>query len=1007
MQQSPTISCPLKTTVDVDWITPLKSYIRTTYGDPEKYNEECATLNRLRQDMRGAGKDSAAGRDLLYRYYGQLELLDLRFPVEERGVRVGFTWLDAFTHKQTSQYSLAFEKASIIFNISAVHSCHAANQNRSEEVGIKTAFQSFQASAGMFTYINENFLHAPSTDLSRETVKTLIAIMLAQAQEVFLEKQIADGKKSGMLAKLAAQAGVLYAQATEGVQENVAKGVFERVWLHLCQIKQSFMESLSQYLQALSDTDASSFGIAIARLQIAEHLAKDAFRISQSFPSSPPITSNLSSETGPALVQITKRHISVVQEKLAGLVKDNDFIYHQTVPAEASLPNIQKMPAAKATPVQELYQGADINRIIGPDIFQKIVPMSVTESASLYDEEKAKLVRAETEKCDIANAEMVAALDYLKLPGSLKLLKNGFDNEIDVDDEYRVWCQDMATRQESLDTRFGVLKKDKKKIVEILDRSSKNLDQEESVCEKMRSKYMDDWTQQPSSRLTQTLRADIRSYREAIDEAVSSDNQLFSQWRSVESDIEEMRLAGDRADEGAVENLWHTKAGTGKNGFGLSADRGGETLLDVDDGEGGISVLEQIERVEELLRKLNLIKRERLQVLKDLKEKVHNDDISNVLILNKKAIHNIEPQLFATELEKFRPHQTRLLQATHKQSSLMKELTAAYGDLLQDRRIRNEQSKYESLSRQRNAVLSKFKRTYQAFLDIWAGLDKAQQFYSEMMETAESLEKNVDTFVANRRLEGSQLLGSIEAEKGGKSDAEREQKKILGMMERVTLGSSPATANYAPKRPSPLPSVSSQNQNSATSPPGTPRYTHQYAGYPTPTPPPPPPPGQPPGSAGYGGYSQFPPAPQSANGYPRRDSYSQSSRRDSYQSTGMQRRDSHQTLPSSPPPSGTAPSHQPYQPSHYSSPPGMYAGQVPGYPQPYNPSAYVPPPPPPGPPPQPGIVNRQSFPMMPPQGGYQPSPSPGQPAQGGYSQYAQHHPQQGQQDPWAGLAGWK
>lgn len=70
----------------------MKEYIARTYGDPEKYNEECATLNRLRQDMRGAGKDSAAGRDLLYRYYGQLELLDLRFPVEERGVRVAFTW---------------------------------------------------------------------------------------------------------------------------------------------------------------------------------------------------------------------------------------------------------------------------------------------------------------------------------------------------------------------------------------------------------------------------------------------------------------------------------------------------------------------------------------------------------------------------------------------------------------------------------------------------------------------------------------------------------------------------------------------------------------------------------------------------------------------------------------------------------------------------------------------------------------------------------------------------
>ena len=140
---------------------------------------------------------------------------------------------DAFTQKPTSQYSLAYEKASIIFNISAALSCHATYQDRNDEAGLKAAFHSFQSSAGMFTYINENFLHAPSTDLSRETVKTLITVMLAQAQEVFVEKQIADGKKNGMLAKLIGQAGLLYTQAAEGIQENVAKNIFERLWLHV------------------------------------------------------------------------------------------------------------------------------------------------------------------------------------------------------------------------------------------------------------------------------------------------------------------------------------------------------------------------------------------------------------------------------------------------------------------------------------------------------------------------------------------------------------------------------------------------------------------------------------------------------------------------------------------------------------------------------------------------------------------------------------------------------
>jgi tyrosine-protein phosphatase YwqE len=131
---------------------------------------------------------------------------------------------------------LAYEKASIIFNISAVLSCHAARQNRSEETGLKTAYHSFQAAAGMFTYINENFLHAPSTDLSRETISTLINIMLAQGQEVFLEKQIMDEKKVGLLSKLASQGAYLYSQASEGCAENVSKGVFERVWSLVCQV---------------------------------------------------------------------------------------------------------------------------------------------------------------------------------------------------------------------------------------------------------------------------------------------------------------------------------------------------------------------------------------------------------------------------------------------------------------------------------------------------------------------------------------------------------------------------------------------------------------------------------------------------------------------------------------------------------------------------------------------------------------------------------------------------
>jgi hypothetical protein len=90
--QIPFISAPFKKTDDVDWVHPLKKHIARYYqDDPEKYSEETQSFNRLRQDIRGAGKD-LTGRDLLYRYFGQLELLDLRFPVDEKHVKVLFNW---------------------------------------------------------------------------------------------------------------------------------------------------------------------------------------------------------------------------------------------------------------------------------------------------------------------------------------------------------------------------------------------------------------------------------------------------------------------------------------------------------------------------------------------------------------------------------------------------------------------------------------------------------------------------------------------------------------------------------------------------------------------------------------------------------------------------------------------------------------------------------------------------------------------------------------------------
>ena len=100
----------------------------------------------------------------------------------------------------------------------------------------------------MLTYINENFLHAPSTDLSREVIKFLVCLILAQATEVFLEKCLEEKKAIALVAKIASQAASMYSSLSEEVKDFMGKGIFDRNWVTLVQVDPQFelFGSLSQ-----------------------------------------------------------------------------------------------------------------------------------------------------------------------------------------------------------------------------------------------------------------------------------------------------------------------------------------------------------------------------------------------------------------------------------------------------------------------------------------------------------------------------------------------------------------------------------------------------------------------------------------------------------------------------------------------------------------------------------------------------------------------------------------
>jgi hypothetical protein len=91
--------------------------------------------------------------------------------------------------------------------------------------------------------------------------------------------------------------------------------------------------------------------------------------------------------------------------------------------------------------------------------------------------------------------------------------------------------------------------------------------------------------------------------------------------RQYQSDFDEMSAAAESGEEDVLFQRALIQVG-GKSRSNGSPISGQGNLLDDDFKDDELSVMDQVNKVEDILKKLNLIKRERAQVLKDLKEKV-------------------------------------------------------------------------------------------------------------------------------------------------------------------------------------------------------------------------------------------------------------------------------------------------------------------------------------------------------------------------------------------------
>ncbi|XP_051884552.1 rhophilin-2 [Pristis pectinata] len=261
----PLIPLGLKETKEVDFVGPFKDFIQEHYGEnPADFEDPILDLMDLRQATRTPSR-SEAGVELLSSYYSQLGLLEGRFFVNSRHPGLFFTWYDSFTGLPVCQQHLSLEKASVLFNMAALHTQLGARTDRCCPEGLRHSVTAFQRAAGVLQQLRETYTHTPSFDLSPVMQNMLVRLMRAQAQECAFEETVLLGTSNQLssLLRLAQDAATLsdtYGQVNQCISQPPVTEHVPPAWCHTVQVKLQHYRALAHYFVSIALLDQQLSG---------------------------------------------------------------------------------------------------------------------------------------------------------------------------------------------------------------------------------------------------------------------------------------------------------------------------------------------------------------------------------------------------------------------------------------------------------------------------------------------------------------------------------------------------------------------------------------------------------------------------------------------------------------------------------------------------------------------------------------------------------------------------
>lgn len=703
----PMIWLDLKEAGEFQFSPSVRQFILKNYGEnPDNYNEQLKKLETLRQSAVNVTRDFE-GCSTLRKYFGQLHYLQSRVPMGTgQEAAVPISWTEIFSGKTVTHDDISYEQACILYNLGALHSMLGAMDNRVSEEGMKVSCTHFQCSAGAFSYLRDHFSHNFSVDMSHQILNLNINLMLGQAQECLLEKSMLDNRKSFLVARISAQVVDYYKEACRALENSETAsmlGKIQKDWKKLVQMKIYYFASIAHLHMGKQAEEQQKYGERLAYLQSSLDKLNEAVKLAKGQPDS--------------VQEALKFTMDVIGGKFNSAKKDNDFIYHETVPSLETLASVKGAPLVKALPVNPTDP-----TVTGPDLFAKLVPMAAHEASSLYSEEKAKLLRDVMAKIESKNETLEQFMDSLGLePESV----DNLDMYNHLPPVLMEKCAALSVRPDtvksliqSMQVLSGVFTDVESSLKEIRDVLEVD-EAGERALQEVGGPAVGELHPAAQGQALAEIRRDLEKYMEAHEKASFTNTELH---RAMNLHISNLRLLG-----GPLDSLR-------------------EALPRPQLSEEEVAGLQCMKRI---LGKVQEMREQRSSLEKQLRDLIQQDDITSTLVTTERADMK---HIFEEQLKKYEQVKVYIDQNLAAQENILKALTEAN---VQYASVRKSLTQTEQ---QWNTTIQGLVGSYEAYEDLMKKSQEGKEFYDDLEAKASRLLERAKALCQTRAEERKPIL---------------------------------------------------------------------------------------------------------------------------------------------------------------------------------------------------------------------------------------------------------